>query len=112
MTASVALFAVHLALCGYLMATVFERSCVMSDRVRSDIRAVFGILGAAAAFGFVAPFVFPSWQPDPFGVIMTAAICIVQRVTAQHWTKGVPDCFYRPEFMPRRRRADDVDIAL
>ena len=106
------LLVAHLLLCGYLLITVFERAVAMSSRVRDDVRCVFGVLGTAAAFGFVAPFVFTSWQPDPFGVVMTAAICIVQHVTARHWTKGVPDCFYRPEFMPRRRRADDVDVAL
>lgn len=96
----------HEALCAAIFYSVFCRSVKSCGKVRADVRLAFLLLGTVASVGMAAPLVW-GLIPDLFGLSILAAITVVQLVTARHWSAGVPDKFYRPEHMPRKRRYTD-----
>lgn len=99
------LLIVHELLCAVLFWTVFERAALCSDRVRTDVRFAFFMLGIAACAGLVAPLVW-DYRPHTVGVLLLAAVVLVELVTSRYWRGGVPPAFLKPEFMPRRRSTD------
>jgi hypothetical protein len=98
---------VHELLCAALFYSVFFRACRACEKVRTDVRLAFVALGLVACAGMAAPLVW-GLVPDLFGLVLLAAMVIVQLVTSHHWTAGVPDRFYKPGCVPRRRRASDA----
>lgn len=92
----------HELLCLALFWTVFCRAVRSCDRVRTDVRAVFFLLGIVACAGIVAPLV---WRVEPnwFELLLLGAVTSVQIVTARHWAHGVPDRFYKPGCAPDNR---------
>ena len=104
------LTAMHVCMCLYLFCSVFVRAVFMSrDVVHADVRLVFWVLAVAALWGIGAPVVV-GWSPDAYSLLITLAICAVQRVTARYWAGRVPEQFCRPECRPRGRRATDQTI--
>jgi len=98
-----ALTIIHELLCAALFYTVFYRAVRTSKRVRPDIRLAFFGLGLVACAGMAAPFAL-GFQPDPFELILLAAIVAVQFFTAHHWANDCPRHFYKPGQEPERRR--------
>ncbi len=89
------MLAAHLAMCAYIVWSVFVRAKWLDDRARPSIRLVFCILGGAALLGLVWPLA-RQWSPDTWSLAILAAICLVQRTTADRWREGVPDHFLCP----------------
>ena len=85
----------HLLMCAYIVWSVFARARWLDDRALPGIRLVFCILGAAALLGVAWP-IARQWAPDAWSLIMLAAICLVQRTTAEKWHEGVPEQFLCP----------------
>lgn len=102
----IAAVALHELLCAVVFYSVFSRAVKSCEKVRGDVRFSFFVLGLVACLGMAAPVVWGQ-VPDVFGLLLLAAVALVQIVTAQHWATGVPDRFYRPECVPRRRRRTD-----
>lgn len=96
----------HEVLCVALFYTVFCRSVSTDDRVKTDVRFAFFILGAVACMGLVAPIAW-GFEPHPFALALLTAVVLVQVITAHHWAHGVPDQFMRSQFRARRRRSTD-----
>lgn len=101
-----AILLVHEVLCATILFSVFSRAVKTSEKVRTDVRFAFFVLGTVACIGMAAPLVW-GMIPDLFGLCVLAAVAIVQIVTARHWHAGVPHSYYRPEHAPRLRRATD-----
>jgi len=97
---------IHLALCLYIVGSVFARAVLMdAHTVHADVRFVFWVLAVVALWGIAAPLVV-GWAPDLYTVAIEGAFCAVQRVTARYWGSKVPEQFCRP----RARCATDQDI--
>lgn len=97
----------HELLCLALLYSVFCRAVHSCEKVRTDVRFAFFLLGIVACAGMAAPL---TWHfiPDLFTLALLAAMTGVQLVTAHHWAAGVPDRFYKPGQAPRARRACDL----
>lgn len=96
----------HELLCVALFYSVFFRAVKSCEKVRTDVRIAFVVLGLVASLGMAAPLVW-GLVPDLFGLALLAAMTAVQLVTSKHWSTGVPDRFYKPGCAPRQRRASD-----
>lgn len=98
---------IHELLCLALFYSVFCRAVHSCEKVRTDVRFAFFLLGIVACAGMAAPL---TWHfiPDPFTLALLAAMTGVQLVTAHHWAAGVPDRFYKPGCAPRARRSCDT----
>ena len=99
------MLAAHLLMCLYVFWSVFVRARWLDDRAQLGIRLVFCFLGCIALLGLAWPIASP-WVPDLWSAALLAAVCLVQSVTAAHWSHGVPRQFYRPGFAPLRRCTD------
>lgn len=82
----------HEALCFALLFTVFCRFVKTNRSTRPAIRAAFLLLGLVAGLGAVGPLSL-GWQPSAFGVLLLAAILILQTVTSTYWRGGTPSQF-------------------
>ena len=90
---------IHLALCLYIVGSVFARAVLMdAHTVHTDVRFVFWVLAVVALWGVAAPLVV-GWVPDIYMVAIEGAFCAVQRVTSRYWAGEVPPqfCKCRPE---------------
>lgn len=96
----------HEVLCLALFYSVFCRAVRSCEKVRTDVRFAFFLLGLVACAGMAAPIAW-LFVPTGFDLLLLMAITVVQLVTAHHWTAGVPDRFYKPGCAPRQRRACD-----
>jgi hypothetical protein len=102
----VVILILHETLCAAIFFSVFCRSVKSSAKVRADVRLAFVMLGTVACAGMAAPLVW-GLIPDLFVLSLLASIAAVQIATSRHWADGVPQGYYRPEFVPRLRRATD-----
>lgn len=100
---------IHELLCVLLFYTVFCRAVKTNERVRSDIRFAFFLLGLVACGGMAAPIAW-GFVPDLFSLSLLAGVALVQVVTTYHWRHGVPDRYYLPGAAPRNRRRSDGGI--
>lgn len=82
----------HEALCLSLLFTVFCRFVKTNRSTRPAVRAAFLLLGLVAGLGAVGPLSL-GWQASPFGVLLLAAILLLQSVTSLYWRGGPPANF-------------------
>lgn len=101
----------HEVLCAVLFYSVFRRAVKSCEKVRTDVRLAFFYLGTVSCIGMAAPLAW-GYLPDAFGLALLAAIVAVQLVTSLHWSAGVPDRFFKPDYAPRTRRASDRELLL
>lgn len=98
----------HEALCITLFYTVFCRAVKTDNKVKTDVRFAFFVLGTVAIMGMVAPIAW-AYRPGVFELSLLAAVAMVQIITAHHWSHGVPDRFIKRQYRgQRRRRATDM----
>jgi hypothetical protein len=102
MSNPVCLFIIHELLCAALFYSVFCRAVRSCEKVRTDVRFSFFLLGVVACAGMAAPLVW-QFRPSGFTSALLAAVTLVQVVTAKHWDKGVPDRFIKPGQCPVKR---------
>lgn len=81
----------HEAVCSALLFSVFCRLAKTDSDTRHLIRFAFCALGAVSALGIVWPLM--SWHMAWFGVLLGAAMVVVQFATARYWECGTPQQF-------------------
>lgn len=104
MSAQVSIVA-HLMMCLYIFWSVFLRAKWLDDRTLPGVRLVFCVLGAVALLGVAWP-ISRQWSPDLWTLALLAAVCLVQRVTAERWRDGVPVQFIRHECRPESAKRE------
>lgn len=100
---------IHEVLCAALFYSIFCRAVHTDDRVKLDVRFSFFVMGAASLMSAVAPIAW-GHEPRVYDLLLLGSVVLVQLVASQHWRKGVPEQFIRPEFRPRNRRQSDREV--
>ena len=96
----------HEILSAALFFTVFGRAVKSCEKVRTDVRLAFFLLGIVSCVGMAAPLAW-GFAPDAFCLALLAAIVCVQITTSLHWSDGVPERFLKTAPSRQRRRVSD-----